>query len=176
MHFPPVVGGIILAAILAAVLSTVSPIILAGATMFTKDIYQRRLRPNATDREITRTARIGTAVSGALCCLMAICLANLSTVLDLIKAAYTLRGVLFIVILFGMYWKYTSERGVCSAVLVTFVCCIAWVAVKIITGSYPLSIGSFAITETYLGVFLACATILIFSRIWPRTELEKAAR
>ena len=173
MHFPPVIGGIILASILAAILSTVSPIILAGATMFTKDIYQRSLRPGASDEEITRTARIATAASGVLCCLMAMALVNLSAVLDLVYAAYTLRGVLFIVILFGMFWKYTSERGVCTGVLVTFVCCVAWVAVKIVTGRYPLYIGSFAISETYLGVVLACVTIVLFSRLCPKTEIEK---
>ena len=176
MHFSPVIGGIILASILAAVLSTVSPIILATATMFTKDIYQKHIRPDATDAEITRCARIGTAISGAICCLLAIALVNSAAVLDLVYAAYTLRGVLFIVILFGVYWKHTSERGVCRGVLVTFVCCIAWVAAKLVTGRYPLYIGSFAISETYLGVVLACASILLFSRLWPQTELEKAER
>ena len=118
-------------------------------------------------------ARIGTAVSGVLCCLMAIALVNSSAVLDLVYAAYTLRGVLFIVILFGMYWKYTSERGVCTGVLVTFLCCIAWVGVKIATGKYPLYIGSFAISETYLGVVLACLTIIVFSMIFPKKEGER---
>lgn len=176
MHFPPVIGGIILASILAAVLSTVSPIILAAATMFTKDIYQRLIKPDATDKEITTNARIGTAVSGVLCCLMAIGLVNSSAVLDLVYAAYTLRGVLFLVILFGMYWKRTSEKGVCIGVLVTFVCCIVWVGIKIVTGHYPLSIGSFQITETYLGVVLAIVTIALFSSIFKQTEIEKAAR
>lgn len=172
MHFPPLVGGIILASILAAILSTVSPIILAAATMFTKDIYQRNINPNATDEELTRNARIGTAVSGVLCCLMAIALVNFSAVLDLVYAAYTLRGVLFIVILFGMYWKYTSDKGVCTAVLVTFAGCIAWVAAKIITGRYPAYIGSFAISETYLGIVLACLTIVVFSLKDKRSRLR----
>ena len=175
MHFSPIVGGIILASILAAVLSTVSPIILASATMFTKDIYQRRIKPDASDKEITRTARIATAISGVLCCLMAIALVNSSAVLDLVYAAYTLRGVLFIVILFGMYAPHTSERGVCAGVIITFLCCIAWVAAKIVTGRYPLYIGSFAISETYLGVVLACVTIPLISRLFPKTELKKAA-
>ena len=173
MHFPPVIGGIILASILAAVLSTVSPIILAAATMFTKDIYQRCINPSAPDRQITKMARVGTAVSGVLCCLMAIALVNSSAVLDLVYAAYTLRGVLFIVILFGMYWKYTNEKGVCTGVLVTFLCCIAWVGVKIATGKYPLYIGSFAISETYLGVVLACITIIVFSLMFRKGDPER---
>ena len=57
--------------------------------------------------------------------------------------------------------------------LVTFLCCIAWVGVKIATGKYPLYIGSFAISETYLGVVLACLTIIVFSMIFPKKEGER---
>ncbi len=167
MHFPPVVGGIILASVLAAILSTVSPIILASATMFTKDLYARSIRPNATDREQTMVARIATAASGVICCVLAILLVNASAVLDLVYVAYTLRGILFIVILFGMYWKATSERGVCAGVIVSFVGCLIWFIPKLVTGSYPLTIGSFAISETYVGVVLACVTIVIFSKLMP---------
>ncbi len=174
MNFSPLVSGIILASILAAILSTISPIILAAATMFTKDIYQRSLKPNATDKEVVRMSRLTTALSGVICCLAAIALVNASAVLDLVYAAYTLRGVLFLVILFGMYWKHTSEKGACISMLFTFVCCIIWVAIKIANGGvYPLSIGTFQISETYLGVILACVTLIIFSKIWPKSALKK---
>ena len=179
MQFHPVISGIILASILAAVLSTISPIILASATMFTRDIYARRMNTSPTDKQLNLVSRVGTAVSGVFCCLLAIALANASTVLSLVKVAYTLRGVLFIVILFGMYWinkntglSKASDKGVCVAVLTTFVCCIAWFIPKLITKHYLLSIGSFAITETYLGVILACVTIVAFSKIFPKKELQ----
>jgi len=172
MGFSPLVSGIILASILAAILSTISPIILASATMFTKDLYQRRMKPDASDKDLVFMSRLTTAISGAICCIAAIALVNASAVLDLVYAAYTLRGVLFIVILFGIYWKHTSEKGACVSMLFTFVCCIAWVAIKIANGGvYPLSIGSFQISETYLGVVLACVTLLIFSKIWPKKDL-----
>ena len=184
MSFNPIISGIILASILAAILSTISPIILASATMFTRDIYVRTMNKEASDKQMTFISRVGTALSGVLCCLLAILLHNASSVLSLVKVAYTLRGVLFIVILFGMYWvgrksrvSRASDKGVCIAVLVTFVCCIAWYIPKLIGGSYLVSIGSFAITETYLGVILACVTIVIFSLIFPRgeEELERVA-
>ena len=181
MSFNPVISGIILASVLAAILSTISPIILASATMFTRDIYVRSINKNASDKQMTFIARVGTAISGVFCCLLAMALHNASSVLSLVKVAYTLRGVLFIVILFGMYWiskksgiSKASDKGVCIAVLVTFVCCIGWYIPKLITKSYPLSIGSFQISETYLGVVLACITIVIFSKIFPRSEIEKA--
>ena len=173
MNFSPLVSGIILASILAAILSTISPIILASATMFTKDLYQRSIKPSASDRELVRMSRLTTALSGVICCLAAIALVNASAVLDLVYAAYTLRGVLFLVILFGIYWKHTSEKGACVSMLFTFLCCIAWVAIKIVNGGvYPLSIGSFQVSETYLGVVVACITLIVFSRIWPRKDLN----
>ena len=175
MSFHPVVAGLILASVLAAILSTISPIILASATMFTRDIYARRPGARPTDRQLTRVSRLGTAVSGVLCCLLAIALANASTILSLVKVAYTLRGVLFIVILFGMYWidrrtglSKASDKGVCIAVLTSFAGCIAWFIPRLVRGRYLLTIGSFAITETYLGVLLACVTIVLFSRLFPR--------
>lgn len=172
MNFSPLVSGIILASILAAILSTISPIILASATMFTKDLYQRSMKPNASDKELVRMSRLTTALSGVICCLAAIALVNASAVLDLVYAAYTLRGVLFLVILFGMYWKHTSEKGACVSMLFTFLCCIVWVAIKIANGGvYPLSIGTFQISETYLGVIVVCVTLVIFSKIWPKKEL-----
>lgn len=177
LSFHPVVAGLVLASVLAAILSTISPIILASATMFTRDIYARRPGRTPSDKELTRVSRIGTALSGVICCALAIVLVDASTILSLVKVAYTLRGVLFIAILFGMYWldrrtgrSRASDKGVCLAVLTTFAACIAWYIPHLVTGQYPLSIGSFAVTETYLGVFLACVTIVLFSRRFPRKE------
>ncbi len=179
MSFNPVVAGIILASVLAAILSTISPIILASATMFTRDIYVRNIKKDASDKEMTLISRIGTAISGVFCCLLAIALHNASSVLSLVKVAYTLRGVLFIVILFGMYWinkktrlSKASDKGTCIAVLVTFLCCIVWYIPKLITKHYPVAIGSFEISETYLGVILACITIVIFSKIFKESKAD----
>lgn len=179
MSFHPLAAGLILASVLAAILSTISPIILASATLFTNDLYARRIGHKPSDRELTRVSRIGTAASGVICCAMAIALANASTILSLVKVAYTLRGVLFIVILFGMYWidhrtglTRTSDKGVCVAVLTTFAACIAWYIPRLVGGQYLLSFGSFAITETYLGVIVACIAIPVFSRLFPRSPLR----
>ncbi|MDR1804563.1 MAG: sodium:solute symporter family protein, partial [Treponema sp.] len=108
MNVNPVAGGIILASILAAILSTISPIILASGTMITKDIYQRILRPNATDAQVLRMSRITTAVAGLLCIITAIILYDSSRLLDIVYFAYTLRGCMFVVLLLGIYWKRTS--------------------------------------------------------------------
>ncbi len=170
MSMHPLAGGLVLAAILAAVLSTISPIILAAGTMLTRDIYQRKLHPEATDAQVLKMSRITTAVSGIICCAGAIFLWKASTVLELVYAAYSLRGALFVVVLLGMYWKKASSKGACWSMICTAVVAVAWVAFKLIAGHYPISIGSFAITETYAAVVVAFVCTIVFSLVFPKKD------
>ena len=172
----PVAGGLVLAAILAAVLSTVSPIILASGTMVTRDVYQRVLHPEASDEQVLKMGRITTAISGIICCAGAIFLWKASTVLELVYAAYSLRGALFIVVLFGIYWKKASGKGAIWAMILTAIVAVGWVAIKLATGSYPIKIGSFAITETYAAVVVAAICTIVFSLIFKPTAIESAER
>jgi SSS family solute:Na+ symporter len=131
MNMNPAAGGIVLASILAAVLSTVSPIILASGTMIAKDIYQRRLKPDASDKNILFVSRVATAAAGVLCMVIAIAMYDSSRILDIVYFAYTLRGSLFVVLLLGIYWKKTSQRGAIYAMLVTAAVGLLWVSYKL---------------------------------------------
>ena len=174
MH--PIVGGLVLAAILAAVLSTVSPIILASGTMVTRDVYQRVLHPEASDEQVLKMGRITTAISGVICCVGAIFLWKASAVLELVYAAYSLRGALFIVVLFGIYWKKASGKGAIWAMWLTAVVAVAWVGFKLAVGHYPIVIGNFPISETYAAVVVAAVCTIVFSLICKPSEIEIAER
>jgi SSS family solute:Na+ symporter len=176
MNMPGIVGGIVLASILAAILSTVSPIILAAGTMVTKDIYQRLMKPDATDKQVLFMGRVTTALSGVICTIGAIALVNMSAVLEIVYSAYSLRGAIFIVLLLGIYWRKHSERGGIAAIICTTIVAVGWVVIKLKTGAYPIVIpmssGSFAITETYMAVATAFVTTILFSLIFPRRPGE----
>jgi len=171
MNLSPIAGGIILASILAAILSTASPIILASGTMITKDIYQRVFKPDASDKQILFVSRLTTALSGVVCCIVAILLVNSSKVLDIVYSAYSLRGALFIVVLYGIYWKRASEKAACISMVLTAVAAVVWVAVKAFTGSYPISAG---FSETYAAVIVAAVSCFVLSYIFPKKELQQA--
>ena len=171
MHLHPVIGGLVLASILAAILSTVSPIILSAGTMVTKDLYQRVLKPNATDAEVLKMSRITTALSGVICAVGAIFLVNASAVLDLVYAAYSLRGAIFVVVLFGIYWRHASQKASCISMVCTGVVAVLWVAIKLVTGSYI-----FGLTETYAAVIVAVVTMIVFSTIFKPTVEEMARK
>jgi SSS family solute:Na+ symporter len=164
-----IIGGIVLASILAAILSTVSPIILSAGTMLTKDIYQRLLRQDASDKQVLKMSRITTAASGVICTIGAIALVQATAVLDIVYAAYSLRGALFIVVLFGIYWRRASEKGACWSMVLTGATAIFWKIFQLTTKHYPISD---AITETYAAVVVAAVTVVLLSLIFPKKELD----
>ena len=120
--------------------------------------------------------RVTTAIAGVICCVGAMAIWKLSTVLELVYAAYSLRGALFIIVLLGIYWKKSSQKGAIIGMILTAIVAIGWVGVKLVTGSYPIKIGSFAITETYAAVVVALVATIIFSLIFKQTKQEKADR
>jgi SSS family solute:Na+ symporter len=160
MNVNPVAGGVILASILAAILSTISPIILASGTMITKDIYQRLLRPAATDAQLLRMSRITTAGAGFICIVISIVLYDSSRLLDIVYFAYTLRGCMFVVLLLGIYWKHTSQGGAIIGMLFTALTGFSWVAFRAFTGAYPIHP---QFNETYISVLVALISTVFFS-------------
>ncbi|WP_028307862.1 sodium:solute symporter family protein [Desulfitibacter alkalitolerans] len=167
MDLNPIIGGIVLASILAAILSTVSPIILACGTMITKDIYQRRLKPAASDKEILLISRITTGVAGVCCIFLAIALYGTTMILDMVFFAYTIRGSLFVVLLYGIYWRRTTQKGAIYAMLLTGIVGFFWVFYKGQTGQFPLHPN---FTETYAAVTTAAIATFVLSHIFNKNE------
>lgn len=170
MSLSPLAGGIVLASILAAILSTVSPLILAAGTMVTKDLYQGVLKPDADDTQIMKMSRITTAISGVICSLAAIALNSSGIkVLDIVYFAYSMRGALFVVVLLGIYWKKTSEKGAVWGMIATAAVGFFWVAYNAVTGHFPIP----GVTETYISVITAFITTVVFSLVFKKTEAEE---
>lgn len=167
MDMHPVIGGLVLASIFAAILSTVSPIILASGTMFTKDIFQRYShKPN--DKRLLYISRLSTAVAGLICIALAMIFYYTGAkILDMVYFAYTIRGALFIVLLYGIYWAKTSEKGAIISMILTAVVGVFWVAWNGVTGSFPINE---YFTETYAAVITAAITTLVFSLMFPKKD------
>lgn len=170
MNLSPVAGGLVLASILAAILSTVSPLILASGTMVTKDIYQGVIKKDATDAQVLRMSRITTAISGVICAGLAIIFNAMDIrVLDIVYFAYSMRGALFVIVLLGIYYKKTSERGAVYGMISTAIVGFFWVVYNARVGHFPIHAN---FTETYAAVIVAFITTLIFSKIFPNKNKE----
>lgn len=89
-HIPAGVLGLIVSAILAAAMSTISSGMNASATVFTEDVYLRYINPTSSDKQSLRVLLIGTAVFGVIGMVAGIAMIGVGSILD---AWWTLSGI-----------------------------------------------------------------------------------
>jgi SSS family solute:Na+ symporter len=140
----PALGGLALAGVLAAILSTVGPVNFAVVTIATKDIYNGIINPGAADSGLISTARRLVILVN----LVTIPLAYLGrdgAILDTAYVSYGIRAIGAIVIIMGIYTSgWVTSRGVRAA----FIGGTAAVILNIIAKR----LGLFSIEDTYVAV------------------------
>lgn len=173
MSMQPIVGGLVLASIVAAILSTISPIILASGTMFTKDLYEKKINKNADDKKVLFMGRASTAVAGFICMAMAILMYGSTMILDMVYFAYTIRGSLFVILLLAIYMNKRSQKAAIYSMIITGFVGIFWVAFKAFTGSFPIHP---AFTETYASVIVAFVSAMVLNSVYKSDDSKDAVR
>jgi SSS family solute:Na+ symporter len=96
-------GGLALAGILAAILSTVAPVMFAISTILVKDIYHYLINKDADEKKLLSVSRQFTFVVGILLIPLAIYMKGF--VLDTAYISYAIRAAAAVVVLLGVYWK-----------------------------------------------------------------------
>jgi solute:Na+ symporter, SSS family len=155
-EMPVVFRGLIIAGVFATMMGSTSAALNALATSFTKDFYLPYIRPNATDRQAIRAARIATTVFGVLMIIVATMAANAvlqNAKLTIIPIAigilgYTY-GALLAVFLLGML---TRSRGADVSNVVAMIVGIMSVLVLC-----KVSIPAFDVTALVSGRFVPAA-------------------
>lgn len=79
--------------------------------------------------------------------------------------AYTLRGAIFVVLLLGIYWKKTSEKGAVYAMIITGLVGFYWIIHKAVFGHYPIHR---MLTETYASIIAALVSTVVLSTVFRR--------
>jgi len=105
--------GLLVACILAANMSTCSNFTVNSAALFTRNIYQRYLRPQAGDREVLLAGRFSGLALTLLGVLFAL---RVDQVLDAFLFNETLPCVFGLAILGGILWKRTNRQGAAAGI------------------------------------------------------------
>lgn len=122
---PPVVGGVLLTAVIAAVLSTVDSVLLVIGPAVSHDIYANLIRPESSERSRMRVNRIATVVLGVLPILLTF--AHLSVVQFIVLAYAALVGsTVFAPLVFGLFWRKANRAGAVASMLSGFLVCLFW--------------------------------------------------
>jgi Na+/proline symporter len=84
-HMPAGVVGLIIAAIFAAAMSSISAELNALATATTIDFYRRHYKPEADDRHYVRVGRIATGFWGVFACVVALYATSLGSLIEVVN-------------------------------------------------------------------------------------------
>jgi len=115
--FPPGMNGLVIVVLIAVLVGTIGSSLNALSTVFTTDVYVKRIHPAATNAQVIKTGRI-TVVAGCIfAVLVALAIDNIKG-LNLFDIFQSVLGFiapsLSVVFLLSVFWKRTTKKAVNS--------------------------------------------------------------
>jgi len=158
--FNPWVAGVITAAILSAIMSTIDSQLLVSSSVISEDFYRVFVRPNATEKELLIVSRAAVIAIALLA--MVIASDRESRVLDLVSYAWAGFGAAFgPVIVFSLFWRKMTAASAIVGMIVGGVTVVVW---SNLTG------GLFDLYEIVPGFALASMVIVIITLLKPASD------
>jgi SSS family solute:Na+ symporter len=124
--FVPVgLKGLVLAALVAAIVSSLASMLNSTSTIFTMDIYKPYLNKTASEKQVVTTGRLTAGIALIIACFIAPLLGNIPQMFQYIQEYTGLvsPGILAVFVM-GLFWKKTSNKaaivGVISSIVVAF--------------------------------------------------------
>ncbi len=166
-YFPAFLSGLLLAAIIAASMSTADSQLLVASSSFTNDIYKPLIRKNASDRELLWVGRGIVALVAIIAYFIASARGEgAQAIMDMVENAWGLFGSAFgPVVLLSVFWKRFNYAGAVAGVLGGALVDILW---------YNLYATATGVYELFPGfvmgmLFAVCVTLITKA---PPAEVE----
>lgn len=147
---PVGISGLVLAAYIAAVMSTADSCLMVPVSTFVNDFY-RKLKPNASPSELVKVGQISALVLG----LLAIALAyKVPSIIDLILYAYTFAASgLFFPMLGLLFWKRATATGAFASILLGGLVGVGW----------SIAGNPYGLAASYPGWIVSFVTLVVVS-------------
>src|SRR5215831_14889832 len=111
-YFPTGMLGLGLTALIASFMSGMAGNVTAFNTVWTYDIYQSYIRPNASDRHYLAVGRAATVVGIAASVACAYTAAKFNNIMDILQLVFAfVNAPLFATFLLGMFWRRATGHG-----------------------------------------------------------------
>ena len=163
--FHPVIAGVLLAAILAAIMSTVDSQLLVCSATLAEDLYPMFVKQSLTAEKRLQIGRIAVVALALLATILA--MRPDSKVLDVVSYAWAGLGAsLGPAILLSLYWRGMSAAGALAGILVGGGTVIIWEAL----GSASYSSDIFDLFSLVPGFIFALIAIFLVTRLGGETE------
>ncbi len=112
--FPAGMTGLIMAVLIAALISTIDSALNSLSTVFTMDIYVKKYQPDASRKQIIRIGRIVTAIGALLAIFLTMAIDNIKglNLFDVFQAVLGfIAPPMTTVFLLGVFWKKATPRA-----------------------------------------------------------------
>ncbi|MFH1739246.1 MAG: sodium:solute symporter [bacterium] len=163
-HLLPVgLKGVVAAALLAALMSTVSGALNSIATLFSYDIYGR-WNPNASDRSLVVVGRIVTFVAMIAAIAWSPFVAHFESIFQGIVAVICyIAPPITAVFVWGVFWRRASSQAALATLLIG---CALGLTVFLLDWFKESTGWNIPTMMTTFYLFLICSTVLVVGSIW----------
>ena len=126
--FPSFIAGLLLAAIIAASMSTADSQLLVAASSFSSDLYKPIVRKNASNKEMLWVSRIVVLVIAVVAYFIASSKGKAAqAIMDLVSNAWGIFGAAFgPAVLLSLFWKRFTYKGAVAGIIVGALVDMLW--------------------------------------------------
>ena len=179
---PTGLQGVMIAAMLAALMSSLSAVFNSSSTIFTMDFY-KKLRPEASEKHLVNVGRLATLVMVVLALLWIPMMGRISNKLWIYLQSVQayVSPPIAAVFLLGIAWKRINSQGALASLLVGFVLGAARFILEVLYAGQPLE----GFLKFYVGMnflhfavlmFVICVGVLLaVSLVTPAPSKDKVA-
>ncbi|HSP74849.1 MAG TPA: sodium/proline symporter PutP [Cryobacterium sp.] len=161
--FHPFVAGLVLAAVLAAIMSTISSQLIVCSSALVEDLYKIVGKKDASPKQLIMLGRLGVLLVALVAGVIA--LNRDATILELVGFAWAGFGAAFgPVVLLSLYWRKLSTWGALASMVTGAVVVFAW-------GNSPLSATMYEIVPGFIAS-LVVAVVVSMATYKPSAEID----
>ncbi|HWQ34100.1 MAG TPA: sodium/solute symporter, partial [Blastocatellia bacterium] len=179
---PTGLQGVMVAAMLAALMSSLSAVFNSSSTIFTMDFY-RKLRPAASERQLVNVGRVTTVIMVGLSLLWIPMMGRISSQLYVYLQSVQayVSPPIAAVFLLGVFWKRINGEGAIVSLLAGFVLGAARFILEVVyAGAPPSGFLGWFVGMNFLHfailMFVVCVVLLVtVSLLTPAPEAAKVA-
>ena len=168
-------AGILLSAIMAAIMSTADSQLLVSASSFSNDLYRVVLRKKATNRELILVSRLAVGTVALVAVFMAMDTQSefFKVVMKMVSFAWAGFGAAFgPLILLALFWRRTNLAGAIAGMVTGATTCFVW---KFVLADHAASYPIFGLYELAPGFVLAFAVTVAVSLLTKKPAPEITA-
>ena len=163
--------GVVASAALAAMMSTIAGLLLAAAASWGHDVYERYLRPGATQAQALRAGRAAVLIASLVAATVALAVepgqlvaSFPSIVTTMVTWAFSLAGSsLTPALLLAIWWPRVTARGVVAGMVTGMTVSLAMIVAGLVRGTSTDGLGSVMLAPTIVAAPLATLAVVVRS-------------